>query len=930
MKTKILLAPLFVAALAVMLVGRFFQPPTKPIVLFSDAPESVGGDDDAEARGHWELARLADPATGRIPDHMRAKEIEFASTLPEIQSLTNDRSFSTANFVSRGPWNVGGRTRAIALDVTNENVILAGSVNGGLWRSGDGGATWTRVSPMNQNPSVTWIAQDKRQGHTNTWYYSSGEGYGASASGTGAYYLGNGIYKSTDGGFTWNVLSSTSSGTPQTFENVWDIAWKVFCDSSDAVNNVVYACTYGAVFRSINGGTTWTVDRGNSSGSSFSYFADADVTSTGIVYAALSSDGPQKGIWRKNAATGWANITPTQWDSAFYDRFVIGINPSNENEVYFLGVTDSTIGKLSTNFKGEKEWNGLWKYTYISGSGTGSGGSWTNLSPNIPYDGSQLGNFNSQGGYDLTVRVHPDFSNIVYIGGTNLFRSTDGFTSMANTTAIGGYAPGSTIPFYSVYPNHHPDQHNMVFLPSNHDIMLSTSDGGISKTLDNRATNVAWQQLNDGYVTSQFYTVAIDHGASPNDIVIGGLQDNGSWFTNTANNTAPWTMPGLGDGAYCAIADGHTSYYMSRQEGRMAKATLDGNGNVTAFRRIDPIGASNYLFINPFILDPNNNNIMYLAAGNNIWRNDSLDQIALTGEWDSISQGWFRMPDTIGSSGIQVTALAVTKAPANRLYYGTSNKKVFRVDNANTMNPDTMDITSTLFPAGNVSCIAVDPNDGNKLLVVFSNYVVYSLFYSADGGVTWTKSAGNLEQNVAGTGNGPSLRWASIIPVSNGTVYLVGTSVGLYGTNSLNGTSTVWTKLAVNEIGNMVVDMIDYRLNDGLVVAGTHGAGVFSTNITDTLTTGIQNHDPVSFNFIAYPNPAGQKIFFRFNLAASEKVSLKIYDVSGALVQNLADEKLSGGEHMYVFEKNAHPGGVYIARLRVGNSDVRSSKFFIE
>ncbi len=930
MKRKLLLASAFIL-IGLCAVSFYIRQNKKHIVLFSDATESISGDGDADARYKWELMRLADPETGKIPEHIRAKELEFAATLPRVQTPPDAdiRSVSIANFTSRGPWNVGGRTRGIAVDVTNENIIFAGSVNGGLWRSTDAGATWARVSPMNQNPSVTWIAQDKRPGHTSTWYYSSGEGYGASASATGAYYLGNGIYKSINGGLTWNVLTSTSSGTPQTFENVWDIAWKVVCDVHDTVNNVVYASTYGAIFRSINGGTSWSVDRGSNASAPFSYFTDVDVTSTGIVYASLSSDGSQKGIWRKSGAA-WANITPVQWASAFYDRQVIGINPSNENEIYFLGVTDSTIGKATTNYKGDREWNGLWKYTYISGDGTGSGGAWTNLSQNIPYDSSQLGNFNAQGGYDLVVKVHPDHSNIVYIGGTNLFRSTDGFTSTVNTTTIGGYAPGSTLPFYTNYLNHHSDQHNLVFLPSNHDVMLSSSDGGVMRTLDNRASTVVWQSLNDGYVTSQFYTVAIDHGATPNDIVIGGLQDNGTWFTNTTTNTSPWNMPGQGDGSFCAIADGHTSYYMSRQEGRVAKATLDASGNVTSFRRIDPIGGSNYLFISPFVLDPSNSNIMYLASGNGIWRNDSLDQIALTGQWDSISQGWFRMTDTIAVAGTLVTALAVSKTPANRLYYGTNNKKVYRVDNSNTMSPDTINITSTLFPAGYVNCIAVDPNDGNKVMVVFSNYGIYSLFYTSDGGITWVKTAGNLEQNAAGTGNGPSLRWASIIPVSNGTVYLVGTSVGLFGTNTLNGTSTVWTQLASSAIGNMVVDMLDYRTNDGLVVAGTHGAGVFSANITDTITSGFAETFPVAFNMVTFPNPSSEKIAIRFSLSSSENVTLKIYDVRGVLVTTIAEGKLNAGEHQYLFEKKNHPEGVYFARLMIGNTTIYSSKFVMD
>src|SRR6185369_7315660 len=108
------------------------------------------------------------------------------------------------------------------------------------------------------------------------------------------------------------------------------------------------------------------------------------------------------------------------------------------------------------------------------------------------------------------------------------------------------------------------------FFPSNPDKMLQSNDGGIFRTEDDRATPVIWEPLNNGYVTGQFYTVAIDHSATANDIVIGGTQDNGTWFTRNTNLTSPWANPGAGDGAYCAIDDGHHYYYTSRQQGRIA------------------------------------------------------------------------------------------------------------------------------------------------------------------------------------------------------------------------------------------------------------------------------------------------------------------------------------------------------------------------
>ncbi|MEY4594182.1 MAG: hypothetical protein RIQ47_592 [Bacteroidota bacterium] len=877
----------------------------------SPAFQHIDTKDDAVARARWEIQRLADPATGKIPAGMRNEELEFATQLPKSNpSNSVARTFSTIN--ERGPWNLGGRTRAIAVDITDENILLAGSVNGGMWRSTDGGATWTRVSPAGQNPAVTSIVQDTRPGRTNNWYYTTGEGYGASSSGSGAYYLGNGLYRSTDGGITWSVVTSSSSNTPHTFDNVWDLGWRVALDPSDTINNVIYVATYGAIFRSVNGGTSWTVDRGNNSGSTFSYFTDVAVTPEGVVYATLSSDGPSKGIWRKDKVLGWAKITPADLDTATFDRLVIGINPSNSNEVYFLGLTP-LHGKRTTNYKGDEEWNSLLKYTYISGNGTGAGGQWEDLSINLPQDStSQLGNFNAQGGYNLLVRVHPSDPQVVYVGGTNLYRSTDGFTSDSNVVLIGGYDPVSTIPFYGNYPNNHSDQHDLFFYPSNPDRMLQANDGGVYRTENNRATTVTWDSLCAGYLTGQFYTVALDHGQVANDIVIGGTQDNGTWYTASSDLLTPWAHPGFGDGGYCAIEDGHAYYYMSRQEGRVARYQLDSAGNVLAFRRIDPIGGDNYLFISPFALDPNNNNRMYLPAGSRLWRNDSLDIIPLTGQWDTLSTGWFQFPDSV--SGFKISAVAVCKTPANRVYYGYNNRRIFRMDNADSATPVVTEITGTsVFPtSANISCIAVDPNNGDHVVVSFSNYRVYSIYATNDAGVTWTKVAGNLEASSAGTGAGPSVRWISIVPATSGNIYLAATSVGLYATNNLNGLNTIWTDIAANEIGYTVVDMMDVRTSDGLVAIATHGRGMFSMYVTDSLFAGISRPDPFALKVLAYPNPSNGNFTVRYSLQSHQQLRLTLVDQQGKIVKVLQDEYKTIGDHQLVINESLAPGVYYL------------------
>ena len=131
--------------------------------------------------------------------------------------------------------------------------------------------------------------------------------------------------------------------------------------------------------------------------------------------------------------------------------------------------------------------------------------------------------------------VHPTDPDVVFIGGTNIYRSTDAFFYNSRITWIGGYDPEED--GARIYPNHHPDQHGVIFSPSQPDRMISFNDGGVFVTEDSRAENVSYSSLNNGYVTTQFYTGALAN-TPPDDFVFGGTQDNGTLLTtNTAINT---------------------------------------------------------------------------------------------------------------------------------------------------------------------------------------------------------------------------------------------------------------------------------------------------------------------------------------------------------------------------------------------------------
>ena len=274
----------------------------------------------------------------------------------------------------------------------------------------------------------------------------------------------------------------------------------------------------------------------------------------------------------------------------------------------------------------------------------------------------------------MFIAVYPTDTNIVFIGGTDLYCSTTGFTTYGYNW-IGGYQCDTADYINYLYPNHHPDQHRLIFLPSNNHVAISASDGGIRETNNILADTVQWQSLNNGYNTGQFYTCAVEPGNATSQMIIGGLQDNGSYFTNTLDYTRAWGIKFLGDGGYCAITHGRGTYYMSVEDGKTYKLSISDSGIVNGYTRIDPSGGNQYLFISPFILDPTNDSIMYFVAGKEIWRNDSLPVIPITGNVDNpITQGWVRLTGTLTGNGLSspnISALSISEADPNILYFGT-------------------------------------------------------------------------------------------------------------------------------------------------------------------------------------------------------------------------------------------------------------------
>ncbi|MBL7965209.1 MAG: hypothetical protein JNM31_15345 [Flavobacteriales bacterium] len=804
----------------------------------------------------WQLERTKDPATGRVPQHIRRKELAFAKTLP---ARSGAKSLA---WTHRGPRNRGGRTRGFAVDVTNSQVLLAGGVSGGIWRSTNAGQSWTKTLAPAFVQNISCLAQDTRTGSEQAWYAGTGENYGI-VSGTSftALLPGDGIFKSMDGGLSWAQLPSTVAGDHENYTRNGSFKQvnSICVDPVRADSNVVLAAVFNGIFRSNDGGATWRAVLGlDTTISQTSEYTELRVTSTGVYYASIGVGSPSRGLWRSADGISWTNITPAGW-SLNAERTLPAIDPGDEHVVYWFARTPG-VGTQGHSF---------WKYTYLSGTGAGADGAWENRSANLPngsctgYFNFDFGYINTQSNYDMCLAVHPTLPNVVYLGGTSLYRSSDAFTSNASTKWIGGYKCTPSDPKDYVYDNHHPDQHWVAFDPADPTRLYSTNDGGVQVSTDPLADSVLWTDLNTGYITTQFYTIHLEEGEATNDLLLGGTQDNGAWLATSEDIADDWHYVHIDDGAYGALPQGLPFILTSSQAGRLYKKTLDASYQITGFERIDPIGGTNtYNFINPFVLDPVNNNVLYWVSAARIWRNNDLAGIPVTNNWyDRISTNWENLNATALPASQRITALVISRARHTTLFYGTVNSKLYRCDSLHSASPVRTEITSPLWPANSyVSCIA--PNDLNpeEWLLTFSNYGIPSIWHTTDGGTTWTDVSGNLEENPDGTGSGPAVFWAATYATWEGLDdrYFVGTSAGLYSTALLDGANTIWEQEDPNGIGNVPVNMIAVRNSDGRVAVATHGNGVYSAqlpaapfSVPSIASTGL---------LPAWPNPARQEV----------------------------------------------------------------------
>jgi len=793
------------------------------------------------ARTEYFFRMLRDPATNSIPPNVRARELGFAERMPDrsrnplqIRLKSGRTAALEYSWQSAGPTDIGGRTRALGIDSRDPNIIIAGGTSGGIWRSADGGMTWTLRSDPTHNLSVTSLAQDPTD--PDSWYYTSGEFRGQSAADNGnrAFYYGTGIFKSVDNGLTWDKIVNTDD-TDTSFNTPYDFITRIVVNPT--TGTVFFASNGIGVYRVVDDnfppdlGPTPEPALGTLAGHSY---ADVAVNANGDLIAVLSQSeadgdpdntvsGANPGVFvSRNDGQSWTEVTPPGFPNV-HQRSVAAFAPSAPDTAYVLTYVSGQEASEDVR---------LWRFDLNDGGAVQA----ANFSDRIPDFGGDVGYMSTQSNYNMEVAVKPDNPDFVLIGGINLFRVRD-ITAPAPTFDdtnkdeywVGGYDKANDI---SRYPGQHPDQHVIVFDPTDPDVAWAGHDGGLSRTSDIGASSITWTNRNNGYITTQFYAAAI-----PPDLgdtrLMGGTQDNGTPFfrynLQQGTTTSADDIFG-GDGGYSFFTDDYL--YVSRQNGDVLRWTKGSNGDPQSFAFVHPSGASNQIFIHPYAVDPNDQGIMYYPEGDSLWRNTRVDEIPQNNDPEGRSDFWEAFEALDVTSGFTISALEVSTVPSNTLYYGASAQdqvpKIFKLTGASSStSPENISISAAA-SGSYVHDIAVNPANGDEVLVVISNYGVPSLYHTSDGGSSWTDVEGNLSSTSVSGDLEPSVRSAIILEAFGGKIYMVGTSTGIYSTGILDGSSTQWAQEAPNDVAFAVTNQLDVRSADGTIAAGTHGRGIFN------------------------------------------------------------------------------------------------------
>ncbi len=544
----------------------------------------------------------------------------------------------------------------------------------------------------------------------------------------------------------------------------------------------IFAGTRAGLFKSFDQGASWDLRLGEDEENSLTdRVADIEIASDGDIYAAMGLMGTD-GIYKsENNGSSWEKLT-TDLPFEGYERIEIGCAPSNPERVYAL-FQDGGSNGCSFIFR------------------TDNGGeNWTSVT--VP-DALGMDNFaRNQAWYDLSIGVDPNNEDRVFIGGVDLHATTDGGN---NWVQVSQWFGGAGMQYV------HADQHTVVFKPGSSDIALFGNDGGVFYTENASSFIPTIENRNSGYNVTQYYACAMRPEAGSN-VFLAGAQDNGTQKYEDPGMNSTVRVTG-GDGMFCHIDQENGNVQITSYVYNNYRVSLNG-GNGFENRNYDDTGR----FVNPTDYDSNDKNLYCAMDSGKFLRWNDPDNAGFD----------FQEVDVDAFGNGQVSNVTVSPNVPHRVYFGLGSGNIVRVDDAHL---GTSIQGVTIFDgSGYISGIDIEEGNEDHIILSFSNYGQESILETTDGGGNWTSVEGNLPDMP--------VRWVIFSPNNNDGA-LIATELGVWTTTDLNGADTEWEPSNAN-LANVRVDMLQTRSSDDMVIAATHGRGLFSTGYFSTVSVDFE------------------------------------------------------------------------------------------
>ncbi|MTE27302.1 VPS10 domain-containing protein [Winogradskyella ouciana] len=871
-------------------------------------------------------------------------------------------------------WNPGvGRITSIAIDESNMNHIIAGSETGGVWKSTDGGSSWTVLTDNLANIDVYALAIDPL--NSSTYYWGSNGGT---------------IFKSTDGGSTWTLHGSLPAG----FVN------KILVDPTNT-SKIYASAQSGGLYKSTDGGSTWTIiDASATTGYDFE-FKPGDPNT---VYASgsqfyVSTDGGTTfsiddglGAWTQEFVSG--STTWTTSDSNQNNT----VSPRTGNKLGFFYISNfsTPVTRLVTpsmNLSGAVNPQVNFSYTQVNWAGdidelrvlykTSVGGSWIELAhytaevtswaditinlPNpssdyyvafegtsnygrgltlddISVEANNLGvvfsegfetSSNEFGSGPKMIGVSPDDPSVVYVveassgvfGGFHV-SSDNGNTFTKRNHSIVNYFGYDSNGFDSL--GQAPRDMDITVNPNDvNDVHIAgintwrSTDAGVSFSITSQWTPGAAFNENIGYCHADVDLMMFAGTGANAKLFVG--TDGGIYVANDPTNVSSsyYTdlTPGMGIRQFYKIGISQTDPVVvtggSQDNGT---STMDVNGNWK-----DWLGADG---MEGFV-DKDNIQTMYGTL--------QFGSLYKTSNGGSIS---FSIPQPDGKGGQNnwnwVTPLEQDPISLNTLYVAFD--EVYRsVDGGSNW------ISISQNFGANIDHFKVAPTNSSKMYLAING----AFWYSTNGGSIWTQSSLNLnggrineiavhptnpdkiaiattnsEKVYVSTNNGlswTSMRWdlpnfssQALAWQNNGDDGLyVGMNYGVYYTD--NGLGNTWLPFN-NGLPNVRINELEINTADNRIYAATYGRGLWRSNVYDENLS----VDEFEFNdFTLYPNPANNEVNLKWN--KPDDVSVRIYNTLGKIVFYGKKVNLQNG---FKIDVSPFDSGLYFVKLNSDNGEI--------